>query len=415
VRGNLNSSTLIRGIYRSLLNTGRTYAAFEARHLGLLGQVPDGSEILDPMAGYGGLMRYCGSSTRELSTYNIEFNPPSFYWAKLMEPALNGRFLKLCKGVLERRRIWPRPKMLMKASDGWFPEESYDILGDLWSAVLESAGQIFLHEAADAAVAFLLPIVGRLSSCIQGNVVTHVKKGGLCVYSEWQEAFMQYIEKLQCILATSRAACRNRRHVVRLADAATVRISDRKFRWMVTSPPYPNGRDYAKMFAPENAFIAWLFQHGHVRDVVLRSRLIGCSDVKERAGNVNRTRADVTSPVAGKFLDFIAGYRETRRAGEDNEVYYLPYYCNYFYGIERAYENISRSLSRRFDGYIIVVNNTARKHVIPVAEFVGDTWRRLGFDAEIESPVELSHVGGINPRVKGLSARHMEYTVRVRR
>jgi hypothetical protein len=115
------------------------------------------------------------------------------------------------------------------------------------------------------------------------------------------------------------------------------------------------------------------------------------------------------------FYLFIANYSETKRAKMDNEVYYLPYYCNYFYGLERAYENISQYLASNFIGYIIAVNNTARKKIVPVSEFVQETWVRLGFQAKIESFKELAHVGGINPRVKGLSARHVEYTIKVYR
>ena len=81
--------------------------------------------------------------------------------------------------------------------------------------------------------------------------------------------------------------------------------------------------------------------------------------------------------------------------------------------IEKSYENISKLLSKDFEGYIIAVNNTARKKVIPVAEMIIETWKRLGFKASIYATKELSTVGGINPRAKGISAKHMEYTIKV--
>ena len=88
-------------------------------------------------------------------------------------------------------------------------------------------------------------------------------------------------------------------------------------------------------------------------------------------------------------------------------------FFDYFYELENAYRNISKYLSNDFEGYIIAANNTARKKVIPVAESIVEIWRKLNFKVKIDNNIELSHVGGINPKVKGLSSRHVEYTIKV--
>jgi hypothetical protein len=152
-----------------------------------------------------------------------------------------------------------------------------------------------------------------------------------------------------------------------------------------------------------------------IEDVSLKTRLIGCPVVAEDDGYTKKRRKDIKSPVARKFLAFLEDYSESKRAVEDNRVYYIPYYSNYFHDLEVAYENVARSLSSTFEGYVIAVNNTARRRVIPVAQTVVQIWRRLGFNVRIKRTEELTHVGGINPRVKGFISRHTEYTIKVSR
>ncbi len=65
----LDSTTLLRDIYRALLNTGRTYACFEKRHIAILNKLKKRGVILDPMAGYGGTMKFCCELEPNLSSY----------------------------------------------------------------------------------------------------------------------------------------------------------------------------------------------------------------------------------------------------------------------------------------------------------------------------------------------------------
>jgi predicted transcriptional regulator len=62
-----------------------------------------------------------------------------------------------------------------------------------------------------------------------------------------------------------------------------------------------------------------------------------------------------------------------------------------------------------------VTNNTARNVVIPVAQSIVETFHKSNIEAKIVDKYtrELSHVGTMNPRVKGFKARHMEYTIKV--
>jgi hypothetical protein len=107
--------------------------------------------------------------------------------------------------------------------------------------------------------------------------------------------------------------------------------------------------------------------------------------------------------------------KKDKNAAYDDRVYYIPYLSRYFSDLESAYANVSRSLSRSCEAFIVVVNNTFRGEVVPLAEIVMDIWSSLGFSAAIAKVQEGFHVGTMNPRARGIRARHTEYTIRVTR
>lgn len=414
----LDRSFLLHDVYRTLLENGRTYAAFEVeRTLPLVKALSNRETIFDPMAGYGTLMSMCASIPGNVNTVNIECNIPSFYWQVLMNPTNATIFMNLCDLMLERINIVVDLHLRAVCSDTWYSEESLIILKSIWENVRESVNLICSEDVVDDfAVAFMLPFVGRLASFVHGNVVTHVKEGGICVYHGWKKDFCAYASYLRKVLAMRSSIYNNGKHVNILADARTVDLRE-AFPAMITSPPYPNGTDYARIFAPENAWIRWMTDQRYITKDFLRSRLIG-SPIVSAVGNIRKmTIDDLTSESAIKFIEALSRFRGSKKAEYDNKVYYIPYFCKYFHDIEVAYANISRMAAHDFTGYIVVVNNTARKIIIPVAEAIVDIWTSLGFKAHIDNTYtrEVSHVGGINPDVKGISARHIEYVIKVSR
>ncbi len=416
MRTTLESSTLIRDIYRALLNRGRTYGSFEPRHASLLSNLRGLGTILDPMSGYGGLMNFCCRADFACSSYGIEFNLPAFYWQVLLAPQNRKTYIALCSDLLRMKNNWPKADKRLAFSKDWFPGYSLELLVKLWEIISSTiCGKTKNYSIEELTIAFLLPFSGRLSSSIKGNVPTHVTKGGFCPYGKWEEDFLLYIVRLNEVLIENQDVCNNGNQLVIYDDARSCNLGELSFSAMLTSPPYPNREDYYKTFSPENALLDKFQEAGFLPKTGSKLRLIGAAAVSENDGNVKNGIDDVKSKTAIEFLEFIQSYSKTTKAIDDNKAYYLPYYCNYFSGLEKAYKNISNYLTDEFLGYIVVVNNTARKKIIPVAEFVCDIWNDLGFKAKIipEYSAELAHVGGLNPRVKGLNARHMEYTVKV--
>jgi hypothetical protein len=409
---------LIRGVYRSLLLNDRTYAAFEPKQIiPLVEKLANRKIILDPMSGYGSLITFCSQSRKNVSAYCIEYNPPAYLWQVLINPINSKTLIAFAERIQEEQRKWPQHSVRGLASADWFPSESLRILFELLELFLDVADSFSFKgkHRTEIPLAILMPFVGRLAAWVQGNVVTHVKKGGLCIYEGWQDDFSAYLSFLRKKLIKIFNNSNSLNHKSILKDCMNIRLPSDTFSSMITSPPYPNSRDYAAMFGPENEFLAILEARGIIKGYTMSSRLIGCPRVSESDGSQKKTPNDVKSPSALAFLNTLVNFKGPKDTMYDETVYYLPSLSKYFYEIETAYENISTSLSRSFEGYIVVVNNTHRKRIIPVAQSVVETWRRLGFRAEIEDEFtrERPHVGGINPKVKGISARHIEYIIKV--
>ncbi len=95
------------------------------------------------------------------------------------------------------------------------------------------------------------------------------------------------------------------------------------------------------------------------------------------------------------------------------DIYYLPFFINYFTDVEDAFANISTSLQSRFEGYLIVVNNTHRNILVPVSEMSLEIWHGLGFNACIVESNESFHIGTKNPQARGLRAQHTRYVIKI--
>ena len=98
----------------------------------------------------------------------------------------------------------------------------------------------------------MLPFVSRFANYQRSSAnITHFKEGGLCSYTNWQIDFIAYLEELSRRLLENFTLYRETEHHNILSDIMNVEFTD-KFAYFVTSPPYPNYRDYSKLFRIEN-------------------------------------------------------------------------------------------------------------------------------------------------------------------
>ena len=109
-------------------------------------------------------------------------------------------------------------------------------------------------------MALILPFVGRLSSSIPGDVTTEVKQGGICVYKDFHDDLTTYLQAVQARLYKIERESQSDTHTIWLGDCRTIKLPRRRFAAMITSPPYPNHRDFFSIFAPENNCLSWLYE-----------------------------------------------------------------------------------------------------------------------------------------------------------
>lgn len=404
----LSRITLIREIYRALINTGRSYAAFTQKERELVDRLKAKKEILDPMSGYGLLMRYC--STAGVRSFGVEYNLPQYLWQVLCHPANATSFLQAIKIIRSRRARWPRSSIRGVVSDEFFPEESSRILARLYQLAKSAVEKHFdpVNNLTQLTLSLVLPFAGRLSCSVPGDISTHTKVGGMCVYLGWENDYDSYLQavrqRLEHIAET--AVCT--KHKVAHGDARIYKFPKHRFRAMITSPPYPNHRDFTSMFAPEHTLLNEWGMNGHEASSQFTDHVIGSNFVSNRAKRLPQSQS------ATRFLHNIAQLERNKTAAYDDEVYYIPYFENYFLDLEEAYKNVSAACAESdFEGYVVIVNNTHRNLIIPVSDAVLEIWASLGFKTEIFAANELFHIGTKNPRARGLRAKHMEYVIKI--
>ena len=354
------------------------------------------------------LTRYC--SKIGITAYCIELNPPQYFWQILSHPSSNASALITTIQTTNPEEIFsPNKSPMAVVSDDWFPEESKQILRELFGLIRSNLNKNcgIRSKVEELSLSLLIPFVGRLCCSVPGNNSTQIKQGGACAYKDWGNDYTDYLSALQAYLNDILGGSKSNSHVVQLGDCRTITLPEKRFSAMITSPPYPNHRDYFTMFAPENNFLDWMNSENVIGKYRSHDFVIGSNFVSGRPIPAVRTKA------ARRFLRFLEEFRGSARAINDNRVYYIPYFTHYFHELEQSYYNIAISLKRDFEGYIIVVDNTARNEVIPVSRSVIEIWKHMGFKTEIMKEREKFHIGTKNPRARGFKAKHREYTIRV--
>lgn len=412
----LSRTNLIRTSYRSLINHGRSYAAFNDTHDFLFKKTAHWFDktgitnriVLDPMSGYGGTAFYCNKYL--LNSFSIEINRPQFLWQTLFlpenVPAVRGAISALVAGTK-----LPATTKIAEASDEFFTDEAIDILSDILQQIhgTLNASPRAEFSTRNIALGLILPFVSRLACYSDGDAASHVRTGGICVYKGYQEDWRTYLESMLACLPSdpSGNTCTNR---LVYGDARTFVLNDFKFNCMITSPPYPNSRDFNSIFKIENIFLDIIAKRVSNLEFKCAADAIGSVFVKGKGELTPKSETAMAFLMEAEKIS-----ANQKRSDYDHKMYYKKYFSNYFYELERAYENISTVMDDKFEGYIVVVDNTHRGIRVPVGQVVRDVWERLGFETALEKSTEQFHVGTKNPRARGSRAKHTEYIVRVER
>jgi hypothetical protein len=391
-------------IYKGLIDRNRTYASFKKDELNTIyldvKSVIDKEDwILDPMSGCGGVMTYFGKLGYK--TYNIEINPPAYYWQVLVNPKNSEYFIKIIKSINKNKRKLPKLKNEFSINDTLFTVEAYEHIKKLFSFI-KNVHNESIPNIDKLSIAILLPFVARFSNYITNTAnLNHFKEGGFCSYSTWSEDFFNYIKSIEKIIGIEYS---QRNHINVLDDILEANNKNMKFRVFITSPPYPNYKDYSKIFKIENRILKDVF----MIDTNFNN-LMGSNNV---SGKISEP---LLSKHAKDFLEkfLIKSKILNRKSRRDIEVYYHPYFSIYFSQLQKALINIIKLLTNDAVGYIVVNDNIARDIIVPVGETICDIYKLVGFQTQTLSTSQIPHYGNIGTSAKRINSFHTRHIIKV--
>lgn len=393
----------ISHIYKGLIARNRAFASFKEKGeldiilADITQHISVGDRILDPMSGYGGSMRFFGKSG--FKTTNIELNPPAYYWQLLNNPNNTKKIQINIKKLLSRIKELPSIKQRISISDSFFTPASIDLISKIYKLIYT------INKDKELSIAIILPFVSRFAHYQRSSTnITHFKEGGLCSYVNWNLDFVKYLESLNVLLEEESKQYLEAEHTNILSDIMEVRLDD-KFQYFVTSPPYPNYRDYSKFFRIEN----WVLDNIIEKKTYNFQRMIGSNIVS------GKSYGKIESAVANTFLlELLEKAKKlSQKAQNDIQVYYHPYFCQYFYNIQEAFKKVDSLLSENAIGYIVVNDNITRDIRIPVGAFICDIFTSMSYQTKEINISHISHYGNIGKSAKRINSHHVRHVIKV--
>ena len=391
--------------YKGLLERNRAFASFKEEELNIIYSdlsqyLTNNDAVLDPMSGYGGSMVFFGG--KGYKTTNIELNPPAFFWQILINPQNTQTIIKIIKKLQAKIAELPKIKEAFSVTDNLFSDVAINLVRDLYEFIYDNAKNKTLS------IALLLPFVSRFANYVKSPTnITHFKQGGLCSYLGWEQDFALYMEVLSNRLSKDFVSYKQTNHNNILADIFQVKLSE-KYKFFVTSPPYPNYRDYSKLFKIENYVLD---------NVILNNKtnfemMIGSNNV---SGKLFDT---IHSEKANIFLTELLEKAEklkakNKKSCSDIKTYYYPYFAQYFYNIQEAYIKLDTMLQSNAIGYIVVNDNITRDIIVPVGASICDIFNNMGYETQNLDISQISHYGNIGRSATRMNSKHTRHILKV--
>jgi hypothetical protein len=401
--GNLQN---ISHVYKGLLERNRAFASFREEELNIIYSdisqyLTPRDTILDPMSGYGGSMTFFGK--KGYKTTNIELNPPAYFWQVLINPQNTQAIIKIIKKVRIKTAELPKIKEAFSLTDNLFSDIAILHIKDLFELIYNNS-----NKNRVLSIALLLPFVSRFANYVKSpSNITHFKQGGFCSYLGWEQDFDSYLEVLSNRLSQDFVSYEQKEHNNMLADIFHAKLP-KKYNFFVTSPPYPNYRDYSKLFKIEN----------YVLDNILLNNktnfemMIGSNNVS------GKTFGTIHSEKANKFLLELLEKAEklkikNKKSCTDIKTYYHPYFAQYFYNIQEAYAKLNTMLQNNAIGYIVVNDNITRDIIVPVGASICDVFNNMGYKTKDINTSQISHYGNIGRSATRMNSKHTRHILKV--
>jgi hypothetical protein len=359
------------------------YAAQLVDHFVDAWSLGPGSRLLDPFAGCGTTL--VAAKRRELPALGIEILPSAAFacHTKLLslDAEVADRLQEACRRIV--RDLRRAPTATVPADVVLLPKAfSPEVLGTLWalSADIRSHASPSLRALLLLAFFTILEPSGRALK--DGNSIKIVDKRAS---PDPCDLFQSAADRIAADIRSDEAwlRARPRQHVV-LADSRALPLRDEP-RWdaLVTSPPYLNRYDYARLYSMEEALG---FGRGNAEIIRLRRRqLRGHVEV-----TFHPSQADRLSPAEAEICRNLGGRRL-------NNPKILDMVGGYFVDLERVVRSLAPRLRSGGRAAWVVGNVIHGAEHIPVDLLLADRLAGNGF--RIESILVTRH--------KGNSSQHM--------
>jgi hypothetical protein len=397
-----NNLQNISHVYNGLIQNDRAFASFKSEELSTIYSDLQQYEnecnvILDPMSGYGSTMSYFGK--QGYKTVNIEINPPEYYWQLLINPINTKEILTLIDKI-QSKNILPRFKEQFSITDNLFSDEAVKKITEFYN------NSLTLTTDKQLVIALFLPFVSRFANYQKSKTnITHFKAGGFCSYINWENDFIDYLEIIRKKLSENFEKYKQIEHINILSDIMLVDLPMR-YSFFVTSPPYPNYRDYSKLFKIEN----WVLDNILFDNPTDFNMMIGSNNVS------GKKFGEIQSEKASDFLKKLLDKAEKLKAPKsrsDIKTYYYPYFAQYFYNIQEAYKKVNAMLTDSVVGYIVVNDNITRDIIVPVGASICDIFNSLGYESKDIDTTQINHYGNIGKSAKRINSKHTRHIIKV--
>jgi len=394
----------ISHIYSGLIRNDRAFASFKPEEVVTifsdLQRCPQISDtILDPMSGYGGTMSFFGQ--KGYKTVNIEINPPEYYWQLLINPKNTNKIIAHIDKI-KNIKISLNFKEQFSITDNLFSEDAIKNIKIFYEKILKIS-----ENQETLTIALLLPFVSRFANYQKSKTnITHFKSGGFCSYINWENDFEEYLTEIKKKISLKLSDYNQIEHENILSDLMKFE-SDRKFSIFVTSPPYPNYRDYSKIFKIEN----WVLDNIIFDNPTDFNMMIGSNNVSKKP------YGEILSEKANNFLAELEAKSNSDKlkpkSKTDIKTYYLPYFKQYFYNIQEAYKKLDSLMTENAVGYIVVNDNITRDIIVPVRNSICDIFNNLGYESRDIDTSQISHYGNIGKSAKRINSKHTRHIIKV--
>lgn len=401
----INDLQDISHVYKGLILRSRAFASFKQDELEIIyadicKYITKGDEVFDPMSGYGGGMLFFGKEG--FKTTNVELNPPSYFWQLLINPKNTNNIIDAINKLQSETVKLPKLKASFSLIDDLFSVEAISHIKSLYKLIHKCTNQ---NESLS--IALLLPFVSRFANYIKSSTnITHFKQGGLCTYTGWEQDFKVYLAAISERISADFKSYKQIEHTNILSDFMKVNMAN-KYSFFVTSPPYPNYRDYSKLFKIEN----WVLDNIIFNKPTNFNMMIGSNNVSGKP--YGRINSDKANEFLFTLFEKSNSHKLKPKSRSDIKSYYLPYFSQYFYNIQEAYTKLDSILKEKAMGYIVVNDNITRDIIVPVGASICDIFDSMGYKTEYFNISQINHYGNIGKDAKRINSLHTRNILKV--